>query len=416
MQTANFAQYEYLNAATLNAAAGAVSGSFAQTASGALRPGLIHPESVGITTSGLIATVQAPLPFQVLFGSGVLAAASGTVSGATSSTYTVNFSGTVPSSGAAVTAYLLASYAMIQENPYTVPGPPPGHPDYNPQFVPYTAYALNVDSLAMTASTTAPDNQTTFEIGRYTLASGASTLTAINTTYQQRASTTRATQTVQASGSLILSVLTHGGKTIQFSASGTATLPAVASANGVSFTVNPTSGAVSLVASGSDLIYGTPGNYSSGISSLSIQQGALVTVQGVLGLWQITAASPNQSVTCSGSTIVGNLAQFSDTHGNVTNGPAQSARTGVVAMASGSGSITPNYVAVFADVSGTVKQGPTQSALTGTVAMASGSGSINTGNFAEFLDANGTVGDSGISPATINATGNTSLYMQGLLL
>ena len=171
MLVPNFSTNQYIDAPTLNAAAAAVSGDM-QLAMGGNTAGLINPTSASYTTSGLSVTASLPSPFAVLFGNGVLAQAFGTTTGQSTSSYTVSFAGVVPASGS-VTAYLVASYQQIQQNSISVIGPPVGHPDYNPNFQPYTAYELNVDSLALSATSGAPDNATTFELFRCTLAAGA---------------------------------------------------------------------------------------------------------------------------------------------------------------------------------------------------------------------------------------------------
>jgi hypothetical protein len=425
-QTPNYAQYEFLSAATLNAAAGAVSGSLAQIVSGVSAPGLIHPEVLGLAASGLTVTVTAPLPFQTLFGSGIVSSASGVTTGSTSSTYSVNFSGAVPASGSPVTVYLLASYASILEGAYQVVGPPPGHPDYNPLFIPVTAYTSQVDTIAMAASTMAPDNVATFEIARCTLASGATGVGSLSTAYQQRASTLPAIQGVLLSGLATLTPATHGNKTIVFTGSGTATLWPAASGNGLGVTfISTTSGAVTVLASGSDLIYGTTSyGGSTGVSGFTISQGSQVVLESLFGIWQTRSLSPNASgsvtpssnqtyvAAVSGGVTSGKLAQFSDANGTIKTGPGLSSAQTTVTMVSGATTI--NSFAQFADATGTVKSGPAPSSAQTIVAMVSGA--VTSGNLASFNDATGTVVDSGLSPGAVNATGSAALYQLGLLL
>lgn len=150
------------------------------------KPGLLNTSSLSITLntpSNLDVTVNAPSPFTILFSSGAYASAYGTTNGSSTTSYVVNFASLVPGSGS-VTAYLVAAYGTILQDPYTVVGPPIGHPDYNPTFQPYIAYATTQETLVLTATTTAPDNLTTFEIGRTTLTSGQTSLSSINTTNQ----------------------------------------------------------------------------------------------------------------------------------------------------------------------------------------------------------------------------------------
>lgn len=181
MDSPLFSDSEFLDQNVLNAAFGLGYLSAQQITDLTNSPGLINPAStLVITPSGLNITVAAPAPFAVLFGNGALAQAFGNTNGATSSSYTVNLSSLVPGSGS-VTVYVVASYSQVLQSPYEVVGPPAGHPDYNPAFAPYTAYADTRDTLTVTATTTPPDNLTTFELCRTTLVVGQSSITVIST-------------------------------------------------------------------------------------------------------------------------------------------------------------------------------------------------------------------------------------------
>ncbi len=292
MKQGYFSQYEFINAASMNNAQSAAASSIGQMGSGLAYAGLIHPEAMTLTPAALSISVAAPMPFQVMFGDGTIAGASGIVTGQVTSSYSVSFSSSVPGSGS-TTAYLLASVVSIQQDPYQVVGPPPGHPDYNPSFVPYTAYNYSINSLALSASTTAADNLTTFELGRVTLAAGATGVGTINTSYQRRASATmNGTQVLEVSGAVTLSGSLYGGRIAAWTNAGSGALPSAASMNGVPFIINArTSGAVTLTASGSDSIYGTIS--ASGVSSV------LVSGYGTLGLiaesgsWYVQFLSPS---------------------------------------------------------------------------------------------------------------------------
>ena len=145
--------------------------------------GLISPNDLLFQFNGnLIVTVNAPLPFRVVFGNGIMAKALGTTDGQTTTVYDVNFASLVPSSGS-VTAYLVCQTQTIQQSPVTVIGPPPGHPDYDPSFVPVVAYTEVDDTLNLFATTTAPDNKTTFELGRVTLSAGQTSIASIDTSH-----------------------------------------------------------------------------------------------------------------------------------------------------------------------------------------------------------------------------------------
>lgn len=178
MQFPNFNSDQFIDANSENTGFALAATSLATLAAGGFQPGLLFQAStmtLGIT--GLAVTVNLPSPFGVLFGTGILSQAHGTVTGSDTQAYAVNFSGAVPGSGS-TTAYVVASYQQIQQSPIAIIGPPPGHPDYNPNFVPYTGYTQNVDSLAVNVNTTGADNVTTFELFRTTLAAGATGISA----------------------------------------------------------------------------------------------------------------------------------------------------------------------------------------------------------------------------------------------
>jgi cytoskeletal protein CcmA (bactofilin family) len=183
MQIPNISDNEFLNVITFNDLFSAVKTSLQEQNEGNMVPGLISPGSLAFSFSGLTVSVDAPLPFRISFGDGVLAKAMGTTDGQNTTDYSIDFSSFVPSSGSS-TVYLLAETVQIQQDPFTIIGPPPGHPNYDPAFAPYLAYSTLDDSLNLFASTTAPDNITTFELGRVTLSAGQTAITSINTSHQ----------------------------------------------------------------------------------------------------------------------------------------------------------------------------------------------------------------------------------------
>ena len=158
-----------------------------------------------------VVNVSAPLPFRVLFGSGVLASANGTVNGQQSSNASVDFSSVIPTSGT-VTAYMVASASTVQQGAYQVVGPPVGHPDYNANFNPYTAYNETQDTLLFTATTTVPDNVTYMEVCRVTLTAGQTQITAANvsTAYQVLAAPTGGTLGVTGAATLSSTLAASG--------------------------------------------------------------------------------------------------------------------------------------------------------------------------------------------------------------
>lgn len=289
MQTPNFGQYQFLDAAAFNTAMAMLSANVNGTVSGVAYPGLIHPEAVSLTPAGLAVTVQAPLPFQVMFGDGHVAAASGTVTNTVTSTYNVSFSGVVPVSGTA-TAYLLVSGVNIGLVPVQVVGPQQGHPDYNPNFIPYTLYTETANSVNFIVTTTPADGYNTFEVARTTLAAAA-TGVSLSTIYQQRSSSYNSTQIVQASGAVPVTAAAHGGRVLEFTAAGTATLPLAATSNGVVYTFTTQySGTNTIQVTAPDIGYGLTNTT---WTSFSITQGQSVALASIAGFWQVLAGSPN---------------------------------------------------------------------------------------------------------------------------
>lgn len=289
METPNYSSKQYIDAPSLNNAFGAVSGSLALLAGTfGFQGGLIHPDSLSLTPSGLAISVTAPAPFGVLFpqssGAAIIAQAHGTVQGQDTQSYSATFSGLVPASGS-ITAYLVATYAQIYQSATQIPGPPPGHPDYNPNFQPYTAYTLLTDSLAIATTSGVPDNVATFELARTTLSAGATGIV-LSTAYQARAQSLPVAQTLQVSG-IFNVALGNAGRVHQFTASGAASLPAAASANGLLFSFAANVSGVTLQTIGADLIYGFYTGPSSGVASVPVPQGASIRVGSLDGLWQV---------------------------------------------------------------------------------------------------------------------------------
>ena len=149
-------------------------------------PGVVNPMMIMSSTTNLQVMLTLPSPFAVLFGNGVLAQAHGIANNATTNSYEVDLTSLVPMN-TPVVAYIVASLIEIEQNPFTVTGPPIGHPDYNPTFAPYVAQSTTQYSLQVTATTTPPDNMTTFELGRFTLNVGQTILPSMTTSFQMLA-------------------------------------------------------------------------------------------------------------------------------------------------------------------------------------------------------------------------------------
>jgi hypothetical protein len=278
----------------LNAAWGAISGAVASIGSGAWTiPGLLSPEAMTVSFSGLVATVGLPQPWGLIASSGVVVRAHGTQTGTDTQNYSVNFASLVPASGT-LTAYLAATVAQIQQNPFPITGPPPGDPAYNPNFVPTVGYATNQYSVALSAVSGGINNTTTFELFRTTLTASQSTISSYNTVGQVRAGARIAQPGLTlASGGVLTQaqsqyVLSPGASGL------THTLPLVSGAGGLFYSfVNPTA-LWTIVTSGTDTIAGFG---VTGVNSLTIPLSGAMLLWGNAGQgeYQAIATSPNMT-------------------------------------------------------------------------------------------------------------------------
>lgn len=197
MRTPNFLFEEFVDNTTFNTAMTQLMSSIRETGSDSvfLIPGVINPAALIFTfNSSLVVTVNAQnstaLPhtaFKCLFLTGAITDAHGTTDGADTSVYNINFAPLVPVGGS-TTAYIVATYSTVQEDPTTIIGAPPGHPDYSANFVPYIGYTRIQDTLNIIATTTVPDNTSTIELARVTLTTGQTIISAVDTTHQVLAS------------------------------------------------------------------------------------------------------------------------------------------------------------------------------------------------------------------------------------
>lgn len=293
MQTPNFANNQFVDQKLLNNAFGAVSGSVATLASVAYAGGgLLYPEQISYSASGMVVTVTAPAPAGLLTApSGIVAQAHGTVTDSDTQTYSVDFTALVPASGS-VTAYLIATAATVSQNPVGVPGPPPGHPSYNPAFVPTINYQVTTDTLALSASTSAPNNSTAFELARTTLTAGQVTLpvSSLDVSHQKRATGYDSSLPVTVNGSYALPTVYPGGTFIAGAAGYTSTLPSAAASAGLSMRlVNPTSGGWTIAASGSDTITGVLG--AAALTSTVLAAGSACILWSDGTAWRCVATS-----------------------------------------------------------------------------------------------------------------------------
>lgn len=290
MHQPTYAKNQYIDDTLLNGAAGLVNANFQQLNLAHFNAGLFFSGTLAVSTNGLQATVSAALPFQVLFGSGTLASAHGTTTGQDSSTTIVDFTSVVPTSGSVV-AYLAVTASTVLQDPQPLIGPPPGHPDYNPQYVPGTTYIDTLDTLVFIATTTPPDNYTTFELARCTLAAGATGLPAFDTTHRMSASVFASRSLTQTAGSV--TVQPSGVNTSYVATAGaTITLPPAGPNNGVVLRFSSaTANSVLVQAQGSDVIYGTAGSPGNGVGSVALSQGSAIELTAQFGSWQITGGT-----------------------------------------------------------------------------------------------------------------------------
>jgi len=433
MQNSQFAPYEYLDSKILNALSAAVSGNVDSIGAALSSPGLIHAGLATLAASGLTVTATMPAPFAVMFGSGVLGFAHGVLAGQDSQTASISLSGLVPSSGAAVTAYLSLASGTVQQSPYQVTGPQPGHPDYNPAFIATTAYALLTDTLILQASLTPPDGVNSVLLAATSLVSGQSSLGALITSGQVLAAPLPVQNSIAISANKTLASGDAG--TLQKVVSGvTLTLPDVSvKALVFPFACRASGGFTLQTSSSGQFIHGFGG---APITSASIgldQAGAIFSTGES---WQVLYLNQSSSIVqpssggtgltslTSGAVLIGNgsgaislvgppvsgailIGTGSSGSAFVSPGTAlfkNATNAALSLLASISGSTIDNNVAVFNDTSGTltngfaisfaairVTAGPTINfgAVFGNIASATYSGTTLTVNFATPMsDAN----------------------------
>lgn len=335
MKIPTFVANEFVDQTMLNTAFNTVSGAIAGLGNIVLAPGLYRPDAIAFTVSGLVLNSTLNNPFGIITGTGDYVTAHGIVTNTDTQAYTTSFAAVVPGSGS-VTAFLIGSSTTIQQNPYQVVGPPPGHPDYNPAFIPYTAYATNVETIALQASTTPADNSATFELARFTIAAGAVTLASPNTSFWNRTGAVTTYQSVVVGANTNVPV---SGTSLVFTAvSGlTFSLPAVSGANENWYGFqSSTSGTVNVQVVGSDVIYGSVSNPASGITIMNVPQGAFVAVAAMNQAWQVVNSS-QFGVTASGAAYIANavsgFVKFSNATGTTPTLNFQGAASPLLVMA-----------------------------------------------------------------------------------
>lgn len=278
-------------------------------------PGLLAPDEILIELGFLVITLVFSPDSGLVESGGTVVHAHGAQTGQDSQIYNVDLSSFVPGSGSS-TVILSATPLVIQQDPFPIPGPPPGFPSFNPNFVPAVGYASNTYSFFIAVGTTPPDNVNSFEILRTTLTTGQTSITTYDTSHQVRACLRTAQPVITLTSGMDI-VPSQAFNVISPSAGGfTFTLPPSVQSGGLSFTfVNPTGGNLTLAGSFTDVINGYNLSNASSITLYPFQTVVLWTAGK--GSWeaiggggvQINRANPGYRVYPGGS-----IRQF----GNVT--------------------------------------------------------------------------------------------------
>jgi hypothetical protein len=289
----NWSENQFVDAAGtggLNAAAGVVSGAMALLGSGAFAlPGVLNPDAMGYSFTGLVASVSLAAPWALITSGGALIRAHGAVTGQNTINYSCDFTSLVPVTGS-LTAYVACSGIVIQQNPFPLPGPPPGHPSYNPNYVPGIGYATNLDSVNVFATATPPDNLNIFTLIAVTLTAGSSAITLTQPQGQIRASTYKSLPYALVSGGALVpgqaqQLLIPNANNL------TLTLPASYSCNGLMFSFLNTQSALTIAASGTDVIGGLYVGATSASISVPASGACSIYTQGD-NIWRLVSANP----------------------------------------------------------------------------------------------------------------------------
>ena len=299
MRQAQYVNGQYLDAPTLNLLATDAREGAREAAAVWALPGLIRPDAAAWSTSGTVVSVSLPPPFAVQFGSGVLAAASGTVDGSATNSYSVDLGSLIPPSGPPITAYIIATQHALQQSIVAIVGPPAANPAYNPGFIAFNSYEESVDSLSVTATSGVPDGVSQIELARTILVSGQSSVSTANLVYayQPLASRVQTTQSAFITGNTSLTT-TSAGKLNIITASGvTVALPAAGTSAGLPFlfATSGFTGFSTIQSNGSEPIAGVAGQPAT-TTSIALSGASTIGLVGGGGGnpgWYATEASPN---------------------------------------------------------------------------------------------------------------------------
>jgi hypothetical protein len=360
-----FSTAEFLGATQMDNAVAAQLTGYEQDIGALHTPGVVNGSAVTITTSGLNVTFTFGATFAAVT-QGLVCFPLGTTNGSTTNVYTVNTASLVPSSGSQ-TIYFVMQQVPISQTPYTVVGPPSGHPDYSATFAPYTAYAQTDYSFSVTATTTAPNNTTSIELARTILTAGQSTVVASNvvTTSQVNAGSVL-TQSGVSAGSYTLTNFTVGadgritaastGETVNITGSITTTSAsgtAISAANGSVYAqtlATTTSGSLG-VGTGGATFGGNISVSGSGNFTGSISAGTTVSAGTYLyaANYVTTGSTGYIAIGTGASSIGGTLAvsgNFSANYVTATGGANFGAGTVYTGTLNASGNVNaPNFVA-----------------------------------------------------------------------
>jgi hypothetical protein len=232
---------------------------------------------------------------------------------------------------------MVASASTVQQGAYQVVGPPVGHPDYNANFNPYTAYNETQDTLLFTATTTVPDNVTYMEVCRVTLTAGQTQITAANvsTAYQVLAAPTGGTRTVQGNETVTGEMIVGGNQTVggTLGVTGAVTLDDTLAVTGA-VTLADTLAVTGAVTVPNATAAQNP------VTLTQVQNDGVVTGAGIAGA-TITGGN-----IASGTVTGGNIAGSTITEGNMASGAIHRAQLST-ATASGSVHIGSYGVATY---------------------------------------------------------------------
>lgn len=295
MRLATYTNGQYLDQNAMNLVSLDSQNGIQQAARVWALPGLIHPQDLVWSVSGMIVTVSCPDSFAIQIASGVIAGGVGSTS-TSGSTYAVDLAGAMPANGTA-TVYILAEYQSIQQTPTTIVGPPQANPAFNANYSPSTWYQETVDSISISGSLAQADNLTSFELARVELTAGEASISIADLNFANQSLSTRISpaQYSYLSGNADLTVQ-NAGVVITPEYNGIVfTLPPVAESAGYPFYFHGGSGlgaGYAMVQSdGADLINGLIGTVAyANPTSIYLLQNMSVALRSDGEAWQVFEA------------------------------------------------------------------------------------------------------------------------------